>query len=281
MKITTSTVDSSLGSWTYAEARPARLASVVQHLWYFVGRMAMPRERLFPGGYLEVILQLGPRHREVDSRGIATSEFPTACLAGLLTRPAVIEAPLGECRVLGIHLRPLAAYALFGPAVRDAHDQTVDLCDVSDATANLAEECYELASAEAVFEHVTQWIGGRLASVTSIPDGLVWATRRLEASNGTESIATLRDEIGMSRARFVDGFRQHTGLTPKRYGRMLRFRRALTMLQSATTVSQVALATGFFDQAHLNADFREFAEMTPREFMQARRYPGSVSVQEG
>jgi hypothetical protein len=48
--VTTRTIDSPLGRWTHAEARPAHLARVVESIWYFDGVVAERRERVFPSG---------------------------------------------------------------------------------------------------------------------------------------------------------------------------------------------------------------------------------------
>jgi AraC-like DNA-binding protein len=278
MKITTNTVDSPLGSWTHHEARSARLAHVVDHMWHFAGRTSLPRERLFPGGYLEIILHLGPRFFDVDPRGATLDEFPLACIAGMLTRPAVIEAPAGNCCVFGIRLRPVGAWALFGDAARETLDRTVDLGDLD--RGDLAARCYEARDAAARFACAEQWILARLARATAPAIAVVATASRIERSEGRESITSLRNETGLSRARFVDVFRRHTGLTPKRYARMLRFHRALKLMQSGRPLSNVAIDVGYFDQSHLTADFREFADMTPGEFLRSTRYPGSASIQE-
>ena len=280
--MTTTTVDSPFGRWTQSEARSARLAHVVDRMWHFSGRLSMPRERLFPGGYLEVILHLGPTFRDVDARGVTASAFPIACLTGLQTRPAVIEAPDDVCCVLGIRFRPVGAYAVFGTEACEAIDQTIDLCALGGAdAAGLAERCEAARTVEARFDCVARWVSMRLARAAAPPAAVAWAARRIECSDGSASIAELGEHVGLSRARFVDVFRRHTGITPKRYARMLRFRRALSLLQTGRALSHVALAAGYFDQSHLNADFREFAAMTPGEFVRRRRYPGSESLQEG
>jgi hypothetical protein len=81
--ITVRSIDSPLGRWTHHEWSPPRLAGLVDHRWHFDGRMTLPRERGFPGGYLEIILHLGPRFRAVDDAGTAGDAFPVACVTGL------------------------------------------------------------------------------------------------------------------------------------------------------------------------------------------------------
>src|SRR5437588_11929303 len=71
------------------------------------------------------------------------------------------------------------------------------------------------------------------------------------------------------------------GAPPKRYARILRFRRVLSLLQSgAAPLADLALDAGYYDQPHMNAEFRELSGFSPREFLAARRYPGSVSLAE-
>ncbi|MEO3874614.1 helix-turn-helix domain-containing protein [Nonomuraea sp. B12E4] len=44
---------------------------------------------------------------------------------------------------------------------------------------------------------------------------------------------------------------------------MIRFIRALRMLRSGTAIAQVAADCGFYDQAHMNRDFRVRGDTTP------------------
>lgn len=62
-------------------------------------------------------------------------------------------------------------------------------------------------------------------------------------------------------------FRSQVGLTPKAAARVLRFNRAMTLLNQPghRSLSSIALACGYFDQAHFNRDFRVLAGCSPRQ----------------
>jgi transcriptional regulator GlxA family with amidase domain len=72
-------------------------------------------------------------------------------------------------------------------------------------------------------------------------------------------------ELGWSRRHLTGLFTEAVGLPPKTYARLLRFQRARQLIASGddTTLAQVALDAGYYDQAHLNRDFREFAGAPP------------------
>jgi AraC-like DNA-binding protein len=57
---------------------------------------------------------------------------------------------------------------------------------------------------------------------------------------------------------------EESGLTPKHLCRILRFRRALNLAsRHKQDWADIAAETGYFDQAHLIRDFREFTGQTP------------------
>ncbi|MEP6730908.1 MAG: AraC family transcriptional regulator [bacterium] len=281
MRLTTFSVDSSLGRWTHTEWRPPHLAALVERVWHFEGRTSLPRERSFPAGHLEIILHLGPRFRDVDRSGKTLGHFPAACVTGIQLAPMVIEAPAEPCCVLGIRLRAAGAYVLLGTPADLATDRTLDLADVVGASApELTERCYAASTVEARFKIVARWIAERLACAPEAHPGIAWAAQQLEQHGGATPIADLRRETTLGNAKFVGTFRRQIGLSPKRYARVLRFQRALTLLRGQDGLAKAALAAGFYDQAHMNAEFREFAGMTPVEFAQAASYPNSASLAE-
>lgn len=77
------------------------------------------------------------------------------------------------------------------------------------------------------------------------------------------------DRVGLSQRRFIQVFAAEVGLTPKLYCRVQRFHKArgLVLNVDAPDWAQVALACGYFDQSHLIRDFREFAGLSPGNYL--------------
>ena len=103
----------------------------------------------------------------------------------------------------------------------------------------------------------------------------------IQRRRGAVSIAALREQTGFSKTRLASTFLEQVGTSPKQFARVIRFRHLLTRMHAgATALSDLALDGGYYDQPHMNAEFKELSGLTPREFLNATRYPRSVSVAE-
>jgi AraC-like DNA-binding protein len=273
---------SPLGRWSYTEWSPRSLAGVIHRIWDFDGLTTFRYERAFPNGLAELIVHLGDRFRE--DRG-ARGRFelcPAACLTGIQTRPFVVESPGRRCQVLGIRLTPIGVFLLLGASVHSLTDETVALADVVGPLARRLED--RLADAPDSITRVRRaaaWVAERVGQARPPSPAVAWMAAAIERSHGTVRISHLQAQVGYSRATLAHRFRDQVGLTPKIYGRVVRFHRALTLLNRAgASLGRVAAEAGYYDQPHLNAEFRELGGMAPSEFLGAIRYENSVNLAE-
>lgn len=272
MHVTTTRIEGAFGSWTHTEARSPRLAGLVDMIWHFQGKTAFARERSFPNGQLEIIVHLGDRFHEI--RGTEAERYPLLCINGLQTNTFLIEAPTAPCAVLGIRLSPAGAYALLGTPLIDIADITVDLADLAGAvTDELVDACAAATSGEDRVRAAMRWVCARMTRGVRIDPAIAWAVGEIERLDGSVSIAALREQLGFTRTRLVDAFREQVGLSPKLFARVIRFRHVLRQLHAgAGSLADVAIDAGLYDQPHLNAEFKALSGFTPTEFLAARRY---------
>src|SRR5580704_1609720 len=81
------------------------------------------------------------------------------------------------------------------------------------------------------------------------------------------SVSLLSSVAGLSRSYFSNAFRSSVGRTPHAHVVRLRIERAITLMSEADLpLSEVALATGFSDQAHFSKKFRDTVGMTPTQW---------------
>jgi AraC-like DNA-binding protein len=169
--------------------------------------------------------------------------------------------------------------------VQDLVDRTIDAHDALGAAGReLTERCAAAADGAGRVRAAAAWVRTRLRAAPPMDPAVRWLVEAIEASAGGIAIADLRARAGLAKSRVTARFRDQVGVTPKLYARLLRFRGALEALDrwdEARPLTDLALDAGYYDQAHFNGEFREFAELSPGAFRDAVRYPRSVSVVEG
>jgi AraC-like DNA-binding protein len=280
VKLLTLRNESARGCWTYWEWRPPELAGLLEVIWQSEGTTTDEYDRHFPDGSLELLVNLGGERFElVEPEGAGT--FETTWLCGQLLGPIVTTQPRRHT-VLGIRLRPAGAYALLATPLRCLTNTVVELEDVVGATAGgLVARCREADSVEARFAIAAAWVAERTRDARTVDPAIAWAAAQIESHGGDVRIAHLRRETGLSKTRLAAAFRDQIGMPPKLFARIVRFRGALAMVERGNgSLADVALAAGYYDQPHFNADFRELTGWSPSEFLVAR-FPTGVPVLPG
>ena len=285
MTVVSRSFDSALGRWTHTEWGPRPgdpLEWAVERIWDFDGMAAAPQERVFPNGRIELILQLDERYLDLTPTGVLPT--PAACVTGIYSRASVVQAPRRPCRVLGVRLHPAGAWTLLAHPLCELADLTADLgALLGRGAAELAERCHDADSGTVRVRLVLGWLRDRLQSPAAawpVEPAAHWVAHRIAAGDG-QPIRQLRDQSGLSDGRLASLFRQQVGVTPKRYARIHRLDRALTLLaRSDVSLARVASRAGYYDQPHMNAEFRQLAGLTPRRFLAAARFPQSLSLPE-
>jgi AraC-like DNA-binding protein len=151
--------------------------------------------------------------------------------------------------------------------------RVVELDDVLGREADrLAQRLYHASTWPARFRVLDDTILGSIGDAPEPSSGVTWAYHRLLATAGRVRVGALASELGWSRKRLAARFREEVGLPPKSLARVLRFRRAVRLLErDDRSLAELALDCGYFDQAHLNRDFRSFAGSTPTELLARSR----------
>jgi AraC-like DNA-binding protein len=245
--------------------------------WEQLRGVATPlREVPFPG--VPLIFNLGAPW-QVEDPG-SRAERRDSFVAGLHASPSLVEATSGSWTCIELRLTPLGAHRVLGLPMHELANRTVMLDDLVPRAGELEARLRELTSWSDRFDLVERFLARRLADSASPPPGVEWSWTRLRRSGGRASIGALASELEWSHRRLIASFREHIGLAPKTVARVLRFDRAVAALRSAepAALAEVAFACGYFDQAHLNREFRELAGTTPAAFVGAALDSGGTAA---
>ncbi len=81
------------------------------------------------------------------------------------------------------------------------------------------------------------------------------------------TLQSLAEHAGLSRTYFAEAFQKATGLSPHRYLTQRRIARAQTLLQHTNlALADIALQSGFSNQAHFSQSFRQAVGTTPGRY---------------
>lgn len=268
--ITTLTHESPLGNWRISLCTPhPALVPLVANLWFGEGSVSYQRDRILPSGQSQLLINLGPTQYRIET-GPPERRVPfrDVWYSALHQGPIDTEAPHGNI-LLGVTFRSHGTYPWLGETLADLAGQVVPLADIigNDVLA-LRERLLNCPSLEGRFDQVQDWIVGRLSATRAVHPAVQWMIDRLAASGGRESVDALARSAGYSRKHVAHLFERQIGMGPKALARVLRFRKALGLLQGNHPPTWAALAhqCGYYDQAHLSNEFRRLTGLSPREF---------------
>jgi AraC-like DNA-binding protein len=221
------------------------------------------RRRELPGSRVVFIVGWGDPLDVAHPRAADGSAAAVASFAGGLFDTYAETTLTGVGRGVQLMLDPLDAGRLFGLPAGELANRAVAL-DALPArwAAQLPERLAALPDWPSRFALLDEALGARLAGTPPPDSRVAWAWRHLLRARGRVGIGALAAELGWSRRHLAATFRREIGLPPKMAARVLRFQHAHSRA-AAGEWAEVAAACGYYDQAHLIRDFREFTGATP------------------
>ncbi|NKZ05392.1 helix-turn-helix domain-containing protein [Actinomadura latina] len=256
------------GGWWLARGRPhPALRPFLRSYDGYWETLAVPtRMRTLPTRTTVVIINLGPPlYLEVPDPGVRDREY-TSFVAGMHDGHGMYVSPGGQ-RGIQLDVTPLGAYTLLGVPMARLTNAAVDLADLLGREAGtLVERLAAAPSWDVRFDILDGFLLRRL-DAGPVPDREVARAWRLLNGDPGVTVAGLATDVGWSRKHLTRRFREQAGLPPKVMGRVLRFQRAVELLTGGAGLADAASACGYYDQAHLNREFRVLSGCTPTELI--------------
>ncbi|BDC52821.1 hypothetical protein F183_A51360 [Bryobacterales bacterium F-183] len=200
------------------------------------------------------------------------AELGGAVLVGVHTEPMVIDGEEQEW-VFGVQFHAGGAFPFLGGIPSDEttnlHVEADDLWRGGALRERLLEVAQEPERMFGVAERFLCACLRRQQKARTRHPAVEFALRELRCHAGNKTVAELVDQTGLSARRFIQLFREQTGVVPKTFARLCRFQRTLVAVHLKQQVdwADIAQVCGYHDQAHLIHEFREFAGMTPSVYL--------------
>lgn len=245
---------------------PIYLNSIVRRIWHT--DFQLPDDycqsiRILANGSPGLIFQHSDGHSAVQGAG--DSLLPISYIYGQGIAPCV-NSMRDSAFVCGFEFYPAALKYLFGIDAslltnslveleyligRRINDQLLNACDTKSAVNLL---CTLLA----------QHLAGRKS------DGFVEESVRLiMKETAAITSATLPSHFNISKRQFQRRFKEHIGVCPETYIRIIRFQKSIHWLQNQhyRKINDISYALGYTDQSYFNREFKFFSGYTPTEFL--------------
>jgi len=188
-------------------------------------------------------------------------------VAGPRTRMCIKE-PGAVARAVVIKFKPGWSTPVLGVAAHELTDRIVPLDSIwGRPAADLFSRLVETCDLPGQIACVSRAISRRLqrSSESSSARLARRAVQLLEA--GEARVDRVAERLGISARHLRRAFTEHVGVGPKEYARSVRLMRALRLAAGSSDWGRVALEAGYYDQAHLIADFRRLVGTTPGAFV--------------
>ncbi len=232
----------------YAEfAPPAALRPYVSCVWHLHTGETAADKRILPDGCVDLLF-------------VRSGNAPGRLLwVGAMRRAEVVRLDPFALHV-GVRFRPGAATAFLGRPASELTDQNLDPSEIWHHTSALEDRFALLTSCASVQQALVQTLLERLPQAPALDASIVrWAGRMLDTPPDVSVTKPALIGDRQQRRRFTAA----VGIAPKHFARVARMQWLLRMATPHAPWSELALAAGYYDQAHLIHDFASLTGTSP------------------
>jgi AraC-like DNA-binding protein len=227
---------------------------------------------LVPRAEVEIVVRFGPAARRgIDAHVLGAREHVRR------------KVPRGTQRSVSARLRLGTSEAVLGVPASAIVGRIVALEDLwGDAAAGrLLERLAAASDGLAAAKVLDAAIAERVATDVFRPCSRLALEAAEKLRNNAfagGNVNAVADELGVSDRHLRRMFREAFGIGPKTFARLARFQRALSVAREDERAAWATIAAdaGYYDQAHLIAEFQAIAGAPPRALLDELRAAASI-----
>ena len=186
----------------------------------------------------------------------------TFTISGQVNFPAHIQSD-GNLDMIVAVFYPHTVGMFIGTPPSAFYNQEISGYDIENQQLNdVAARIFDSTSGDEPIGILERWLLTRINSNLNL--------RRIASSIGelmrtpSVSVNILADKACLSRKQYERVFREQVGMNPKEYARVVRFQKAMRMLQCGSRdYACIAHHCGYADQSHFIREFKKFCGYTP------------------
>lgn len=172
--------------------------------------------------------------------------------------------------VVGVRFHPAVSFAVLG----NIYQQATMINQAKNNAQSLDKLAHQLKKVKGHYAQIVvlyRWLCKALLLTDQLPASLITALYALE---NQQAPGELSCRIDLSQRQIERQFQKWLDMTPKYYQRISRVKSALNILKRnpETELANLALSTGFADQAHMTREFKYISKITPKQYSKKVQY---------
>ena len=231
-------------------------------------------ERFLPDGHANLVFDLTdqPKYIYDNATLVKTQACRDVWFSGIRRKFITIPSRR-DSEMLIVNFRRGKAYPFIKFPMNELTDKVVDAeLVLPDEIRGIRRALQDIRAVDKKFGYVEKQLL-RLFEATLYHHPLVdFAANLIVRSPNTTNIEMVAKKTGYSQKHLIRLFKQHIGLTPKSFLKVLRFQKAIQEIEIKKSIhwSDIAYDCGYYDQTHFIEDFKSFSGFTPTQYLQSK-----------
>ncbi|MEO7989982.1 MAG: helix-turn-helix domain-containing protein [Chryseolinea sp.] len=199
--------------------------------------------------------------------GNASAAYLT--LFGQTVTPEILELT-EDFTLIAYFFKPYALLSIFNVPPQELTDHPIDLNLLApQKTSELQERLLNADTTEGKVALLDNYICYLISHANDNHTIVQYATTKIVQRPSKEVLVSLQKELHITERSFQRMFEKNIGLAPNAYRRICQFNAAFEQLnrRTFTKLSDLAFQNGYADQSHYIRSFKEFTNLTPKDYM--------------
>jgi len=240
------------------------LSPFIKYYWVLKSDDLEPvRVQTIPSGCLHLVFHRGD-NLKIQSKGLQPKNFIRGQFS---TYGSLVSA--GNIDMIAVIFHPLGLYPFVQCPMSDLYNQYIDLEDLEDDELNHLRETLSCErDAESCIQLIELFFMRRVVE-TDYHYKRVQHSLNQIINHPQIEVKTLAENACLGYRQFKRVFTSYVGMSPKEYCQVVRFQRALYLLQRhpEMEMTDLSYSCGFYDPSHLVKDFRKFTGCSPTHYL--------------
>lgn len=172
--------------------------------------------------------------------------------------------------LIAYFFKPYSLLSIFGVTAQELTDKPVDLNLLTrKKTTSLQEQLLNAGTLENMIGLLDNYIFNLISNAKNDNPIINYATSKIALKPSKEILILVQKELHITERTFQRMFENNIGIAPNLYRRVCQFNSAFQQLNNRNyyKLSDIAFENGYADQSHYIRSFKEFTNLTPKDYL--------------